>query len=198
MCSACSDASRGEWRWSTYHRASPPQADQDAARDTLDTEMRQLAAAEEAEFDAHMAAADVVECRGCDSGEAAEQQQQGDVRFLTHAEERAALAKPIWTEVASQIPRAQHDRRLAMPQGATQRRVDMDAVRRAFPARRQRSLRPGALGPAQTFWARRRVLGRNARCASCCVVLRVVARERVRRVCSMRSCVGVASRRVTA
>ena len=48
MCSACSDASRGEWRWSTYHRASPPQADQDAARDTLDTEMRQLAAAEEA------------------------------------------------------------------------------------------------------------------------------------------------------
>ena len=122
MCSACSDAKRGEWRWDTYHRPSKPQASVEPEI-VSDEEMHRLAAAEEAEFDMHMAAVDAVECRGCD-GEAAEQQQQQQdgVRFLTHAEERAALGKPIWAEAAGQIPRVQHDGRLAMPrQGALYR-----------------------------------------------------------------------------
>ena len=134
MCSDCSDAKRGEWRWDTYHRPSNPQASVQPEI-VSDEEMHQLAAAEEAEFDVHMAAVDAVQCRGCDDGEAAEQQQQQDgVRFLTHAEERAALGKPIWTEISGQIPRAQQDGRLGMPKGAVQREVYMEAFVRAFPA----------------------------------------------------------------
>ena len=40
-------------------------------------------------------------------------------RFLTHAEERLRLGKPLWQEIAAKVPRAQHDGSLRMPAGGS-------------------------------------------------------------------------------
>ena len=135
MCATCSDARGGEWRWDTYNQPAtrPPPFSTEII---TEAEERAIEAASKAATDeASAEGAGAMECcSACDDGEASQQQPHWGVRFLTHAEERVELGKRIWTEVADQIPRAQHDGRLVMPQGAAQQVVDLEAMLRSFPS----------------------------------------------------------------
>ena len=59
------------------------------------------------------------------------EQESDDSVYLAHDEERLNLGKPIWGEVAAQIPRLQHNGTLKMNESGAP--VDLKALRREYP-----------------------------------------------------------------